>query len=128
MCLLAHSSLSETSSWPSVAMQGLTIVALLVGASRMGELDWGPDRFQRVVHWDLRQLLLQEQTAFWARKSAAQLMDEIETNVFGKGVMAKRDGELADVETSGGPKKSRGWLGGRGKSKPPPKVDDENAL
>ncbi|KAF7293657.1 hypothetical protein MIND_01145600 [Mycena indigotica] len=58
----------------------------------------------------------------------AQLMDEIETNVFGKGVMAKRDGELADVETSGGSKKSRGWLGGRGKSKPPPKVDDENAL
>nr|GAT44754.1 HIG1 domain family member 2A [Mycena chlorophos] len=78
-----------------VAMQGLTIVALLIGASRMGELDWGPDRFQRVVHWDLRQLLLQEQNTVWARKSAAQLMDGMEEGVFGKGVMVKRDEQLS---------------------------------
>ncbi|KAJ7057125.1 hypoxia induced protein conserved region-domain-containing protein [Mycena amicta] len=85
-----------------VAMQGITIVALVFGAARMGELDWGPDRFQRTVHWDLRQLLLQEQSAFWARKSAAQLMDGVEAGIYGKGVMAK---------TSQEPKQSRGWLG-----------------
>ncbi|KAJ7628609.1 hypothetical protein FB45DRAFT_1059337 [Roridomyces roridus] len=73
-----------------VAMQGLTIVALLVGASRMGELDWGPDRFQRTVHWDLRQLLAQDEKAHLARRTAAQLADEAETKVFGKSTFTKR--------------------------------------
>ncbi|KAF7329923.1 Ubiquitin-related modifier 1 [Mycena kentingensis (nom. inval.)] len=92
-----------------VAAQAITIVALVGGASRMNELDWGPDRYQRMVHWDLRQLLLHEERAFMARKSAAQLMDGMEEKVFGKGVMAKRSEEFV------GKKSSRGWLAGTAK-------------
>jgi hypothetical protein len=95
-----------------VAMQGLTIVALLIGASRMGELDWGPDRFQRTVHWDLRQLLLQEERSFLARKPAAQLMDEIEGKIYGKGALARRSEVLMGLgRDSESGKKSKGWLG-----------------
>lgn len=83
-----------------VAMQGLTIVALLVGASRMGELDWGPDRFQRTVHWDLRQLLAQDEKAFLVRKSAAQLAEEADGRVFGRGVLARRNEVLMGVPES----------------------------
>ncbi|KAJ6511384.1 hypothetical protein C8R47DRAFT_1207725 [Mycena vitilis] len=95
-----------------VAMQGLTIVALLVGASRMGELDWGPDRFQRTVHWDLRQLLLQEERSFRGRKTAAQLMDETEAKIYGPGVLAQHSEVLMGLgRGSESGKKTRGWLG-----------------
>jgi len=95
-----------------VAMQGLTIVALLIGASRMGELDWGPDRFQRTVHWDLRQLLLQEERTFLARKSAAQLMNETEGQLYGHGALARQSEVLMGLERgSESGKKTRGWLG-----------------
>ncbi|KAJ7248592.1 hypothetical protein B0H12DRAFT_716543 [Mycena haematopus] len=95
-----------------VAMQGLTIVALLIGASRMGELDWGPDRFQRTVHWDLRQLLLQEEQTFLARKTAAQLMDETEGKIYGQGALARRSEVLMGLgRGSESGKKSKGWRG-----------------
>ncbi|KAF7341989.1 HIG1 domain family member 2A [Mycena venus] len=100
-----------------VAMQGLTIVALLIGASRMGELDWGPDRFQRTVHWDLRQLLLQEEKSFLGRKTAAQLMDETEGKIYGQGAMARRSevlmglGRGSESGKSESGKKSKGWMG-----------------
>ncbi|KAJ7128886.1 hypothetical protein C8R43DRAFT_1026235 [Mycena crocata] len=94
-----------------VAMQGLTIVALLLGASRMGELDWGPDRFQRTVHWDLRQLLVQEERMFLARKTAAELMDETESKIYGKGALARRSEVLMGLgRGSESGKKSKGWL------------------
>ncbi|KAJ7099706.1 hypoxia induced protein conserved region-domain-containing protein [Mycena epipterygia] len=99
-----------------VAMQGFTIVALLVGASRMGELDWGPDRFQRTVHWDLRQLLLQEQQTFLTRKTAAQLMDDTEGQIYGKGALARRSEVLMGLgRDSESGKKSKGWMGLLGK-------------
>lgn len=99
-----------------VAMQGFTIVALLVGASRMGELDWGPDRFQRTVHWDLRQLLLQEQRAFLARRTAAQLMDDTEGQIYGRGALARRSEVLMGLgRDSESGKKSKGWMGLLGK-------------
>jgi len=97
-----------------VAMQGITVVALLIGASRMGELDWGPDRVQRTVHWDVRQLLLQDQRTFLARKTAAQLMGDVEAKIYGKGAMAKH----SEMATGLGPNidsgkkpQSKGWLG-----------------
>jgi hypothetical protein len=95
-----------------VAMQGLTIVALLIGASRMGELDWGPDRFQRTVHWDLRQLLLQEEKSFLARKTAAQLMDETERKIYGQGTLARESEVLMGLgRGSESGKKPKGWKG-----------------
>ncbi|KAJ7164961.1 hypothetical protein C8R46DRAFT_1276882 [Mycena filopes] len=110
-----------------VAMQGLTIVALLVGASRMGELDWGPDRAQRTVHWDLRQLLLQEEKAFLARPSAAQLMDETEGRIYGKGAMARRSEILMGLgRGSESGKASRRWLGLLSKETPPTEAPDSN--
>ncbi|KAK7042347.1 HIG1 domain family member 2A [Favolaschia claudopus] len=96
-----------------VAMQGLTIVALLIGASRMGELDWGPDRFQRTVHWDLRQLLLQEQQTVLTRKTAAQLMNETEAKIYGPGTFARQSESLMGYgRGSESGKKSKGWFGG----------------
>jgi len=100
-----------------VAMQGLTIVALLVGASRMGQLDWGPDRYQRTVHWDLRQLLLQDEQTFLARKTAAQFMDETESKIYGKGAFARKSeilmglGRGSESGKSESGKKSTWWMG-----------------
>ena len=97
-----------------VAMQGITVVALLIGASRMGELDWGPDRVQRTVHWDVRQLLLQDQRAFLARKTAAQLMDDVETKIYGKGALARQSETVMGLGPdgeSGHKHETKGWLG-----------------
>ncbi|KAJ6591133.1 hypothetical protein DFH09DRAFT_1138701 [Mycena vulgaris] len=103
-----------------VAMQGLTIVALLVGASRMGELDWGPDRFQRTVHWDLRQLLLQEERTFLARRTAAQRMNETEGQLYGQGALARRSEVLMGLgRDSESGKKTKGWMSLLSKQSPP---------
>jgi hypothetical protein len=109
-----------------VAMQGLTIVALLVGASRMGELDWGPDRYQRTVHWDLRQLLLQEEQMFLARKTAAELMHGVESQIYGHGALARRSEVLMGLgRGSESGKKSKGWFGLTSESTPTSSSDTQ---